>query len=261
MCNACHYKKTRVGNGEPANQKTLKFKSNYKSIHVFVALCDNEWQGIVPVPAAIGNGDDADNNLYWGGMYGMRTYFNKSSNWQLVKKYAVDSVLLERLIYKHRTKPYYLIADAYRGKYIKQCTINYLNACAGTDSDTLKADRNLIGLYGNASLLAYIGHDGLMDFSLPDQFINTSGQRRDAMVFACLSNKYFSFHLQAAKTRHNLLTTGLMCPEAYTLHSALNAYIANSNNWHAVKDSAASAYAKYQRCDKKAADLLFHATY
>ncbi|EDY21883.1 hypothetical protein CfE428DRAFT_0008 [Chthoniobacter flavus Ellin428] len=35
-------------------------------IHVFVALADNATQGIVPVPAKIGNGDDAEHNLYWG---------------------------------------------------------------------------------------------------------------------------------------------------------------------------------------------------
>src|SRR5688572_22804615 len=27
-------------------------------IHIFVALCDNKYQGIVPVPAKIGNGQD-----------------------------------------------------------------------------------------------------------------------------------------------------------------------------------------------------------
>src|SRR5213596_1995295 len=34
--------------------------------HVLVALADNKYQGIVPVPAAIGNGDDPVRNLYWG---------------------------------------------------------------------------------------------------------------------------------------------------------------------------------------------------
>jgi hypothetical protein len=46
-----------------------------KIIHVFVALCDNDSQGIVPVPKKIGNGNDPDNNLYWGCGYGVRTFF------------------------------------------------------------------------------------------------------------------------------------------------------------------------------------------
>lgn len=35
-------------------------------IHVFVALADNVNQGIVPVPAKLGNGEDPVHNLYWG---------------------------------------------------------------------------------------------------------------------------------------------------------------------------------------------------
>ena len=42
-------------------------------VHVTVALCDNEHQGIVPVPRAIGNGKDPRNNLYWGADYGVKT--------------------------------------------------------------------------------------------------------------------------------------------------------------------------------------------
>ncbi|WP_176700834.1 hypothetical protein [Gilliamella sp. Fer4-1] len=37
-----------------------------KVIHVLVALCDNKYQKIVPVPKAIGNGQDPKSNLYWG---------------------------------------------------------------------------------------------------------------------------------------------------------------------------------------------------
>ncbi len=43
-----------------------------RTIHVIVALRDNASQGIVPVPAALGNGDDPARNLYWGARYGVR---------------------------------------------------------------------------------------------------------------------------------------------------------------------------------------------
>ncbi|MGC6431949.1 MAG: hypothetical protein ACON5F_12965 [Jejuia sp.] len=43
-------------------------KPEVKTIHVYVALCDNINQGIVPVPAKLGNGQDPKNNLYWGAM-------------------------------------------------------------------------------------------------------------------------------------------------------------------------------------------------
>ena len=56
-------------------------KLSRKLIHVHVALCDNDSQGIVPVPKKIGNGNDPGNNLYWGCGYGVRTFFTNSSDW------------------------------------------------------------------------------------------------------------------------------------------------------------------------------------
>jgi hypothetical protein len=38
--------------------------TTYKTFHILTALCDNTYQGIVPAPNAIGNGQDANNNLY-----------------------------------------------------------------------------------------------------------------------------------------------------------------------------------------------------
>ena len=45
--------------GTPVTERReqhTQFDSTYQSIHIFVALCDNENQGIVKVPASIGNG-------------------------------------------------------------------------------------------------------------------------------------------------------------------------------------------------------------
>src|SRR5688500_17366703 len=56
----------------------------YKVVHVFVALCDNEHQGIAPVPAKLGDGRDPANNLYWGAMYGVKTFFRRSPDWKTV---------------------------------------------------------------------------------------------------------------------------------------------------------------------------------
>lgn len=40
-------------------------QNSTRIVHVLVALCDNEHQGIVPVPARLGNGEDPERNLYW----------------------------------------------------------------------------------------------------------------------------------------------------------------------------------------------------
>ncbi|MDR2238683.1 MAG: hypothetical protein LBE92_21425 [Chryseobacterium sp.] len=84
----CEYKVKGNGSSAKGNseKKVLKNVKNFdektKTIHVLVALCDNKYQGIVPVPEKIGNGQDPDQNLYWGAAYGVRTYFKKSKEWK-----------------------------------------------------------------------------------------------------------------------------------------------------------------------------------
>jgi len=231
-----------------------------KVIHVFVALCDNKYQGIVPVPAKIGNGQDPDNNLYWGCAFGIRTYFKNSKNWKLLKKYPIDSMKLERLIFKHTTADYYLVADAYNGKYIKQCTIDFLRSCAGINKENLSVNNKSIGISGNATLISYIGHDGLMDFELNEKFENADNLTRKTIILACISRKYFAPYLSATKANPLLWSTGLMSPEAYTLHYALESYIKNEPGTN-IRNSAAKAYSKYQKCSENAARKLLVSGY
>jgi hypothetical protein len=231
------------------------YDSSVKTIHVMVALCDNTYQGIAPVPKAIGNGQDPKNNLYWGCDYGIKTFFKKSAAWQLVASYKKTDTILERIVLKHKHSNTYLIADAYDGKHIKGCTIDFLKACAGINKDTVKHQQKVLGILGNASLVSYIGHDGLMDFSLPNDFNNVDHNSRDAIVLACISKKYFAPYIKAAKAIPLVWTTGLMAPEAYTLHDAIEQYLKHASA-QKIQDAAASAYAKYQRCSKKAASNL-----
>ena len=70
-------------------------------IHVSVALADNENQGIVPVPVAIGNGQDARTNLYWGARYGLKTYLLRDGGWEKIADLKPDDKsILERLVLK-----------------------------------------------------------------------------------------------------------------------------------------------------------------
>lgn len=238
-----------------STDQIVVFDSTYKVIHVMVALCDNKYQGIVPVPKKIGNGQDPDNNLYWGCGYGIRTYFKKSKEWKEVLCSKPGGTILERIVFKHKIQKYYLVADAYDGKEIKQCTKDFLSACSGQIKDTLGVEGNIIGITGNSCLISYIGHDGLMDFSLNNTYESKDGLQRDAIILACISKSYFSPYLKKANTRPLVWTTGLMCPEAYTLHAALNTYIAGGDA-ESIRTSAANAYHKYQKCGEKAARKL-----
>ncbi|HKR22951.1 MAG TPA: hypothetical protein VJS17_10165, partial [Pyrinomonadaceae bacterium] len=80
-------------------------------IHVFVALADNVNQGIVPVSASLGNGDNATTNLYWGAAFGVRTFFSKHKDWELISVTPNPSAgILERCVFKQRRGPTILVA-------------------------------------------------------------------------------------------------------------------------------------------------------
>jgi hypothetical protein len=259
-CNAA----TNAGNSGQSGLKEPEPRpvadTAFPVIHILVALCDNRYQGIVPVPAAIGNGQDPDHNLYWGCAYGIRTFFKNSREWKLLRQYRPDTMRMERLVFRHKTKNYFLVADAYDGKYIKTCTTDFLNGCAGKDGDTLNIEGKHIGIKGNARLLCYIGHDGLMDFNLDASFPNQDGKTRDAMILACYSKKYFRNYLQQTGANPLLWSAGLMSPEAYTLHNAINAYVGKEGA-EVIRQKAARAYAKYQKCSEKAAMHLLRSGY
>jgi hypothetical protein len=234
-----------------------KNKTGVRTVHVFVALCDNKYQGIVPVGKIIGNGQDPDNNLYWGCDNGLRTYFKKkSSDWLLVKtEKQLSDTILERLLFKHRTEDVYLLADAYDGRYIKQTTIDFLQAASGSKEQTILYNGDTLVFGGASDLVAYIGHDGLMDFTLPVGSPVTSGVGKDAIILACYSQYYFQPHLRNTAAFPLLWTTNLMAPEAYTLHDALSMWV-NGKNRELVRTAAAKAYSKFQNCSVRAAENL-----
>lgn len=234
---------------------TAPFENTSRVIHIFVALCDNQYQGIVPVPAKIGNGQDPNNNLYWGCAFGIRTYFRKSTEWKFLKSEKISGTVLERIIFKHASKDAYLIADAYDGKEIQKCTEDFLKSNSGDLKNTIQIDGKTIGIYGNSSLVAYIGHNGLMDFQLDETFTNSDSEKRDCIILACKSKNYFSSYIKNSKSNPLVWTTQFMAPEAYTIHDALSGYVLNESA-EQIHLRAAKAYSKFQKCSLKAAAKL-----
>ncbi|MFD2725042.1 hypothetical protein [Hyunsoonleella rubra] len=174
------------------------------SVHVFVALCDNANQGIVPVPEKLGNGQDPTNNLYWGAMYGLKSYFNHSKDWVFISSTKnPEPRILERVLFKHST--------------------------------------------ANAYLLAYIGHDGLMEFDVKGEFEPINKKQRDAIILACVSKDYFKPYLEETKANPLVWSTGLMSPEAYTLKWALDGWVLGETDSE-IRERAAKAYHNYQKC-------------
>lgn len=238
------------------SQTVEKIRNSAKVIHVLVALCDNENQGIVPVPAHLGNGEDTVRNLYWGAAYGVKTYFGKSQNWQKLATIANPKEnVLERIVFKHRTQNVYLVADAYRGSKMKETINDFFSAVSGEKLENISIDNKTFQISGSADVVAFIGHNGLMDFKLDKEIVKKDEATRDAIILACASRQYFAEHLKKTSAKPLLWTSNLMAPEAYILHDALEGWIRGETDSQ-VQNRAASAYARFQKISVKSAGRL-----
>lgn len=263
---ACQTANSRSTQNPPANvspsaQTDLAVPNGMPVVHVFVALADNEHQGIVPVSASLGNGDSTKTNLYWGAAFGVKAFFSKSKDWELVADVTNPSpIILERVVFKHRTQNVFLIADAYRGREIGQAAWDFLAAAAGRSGSAIEvkvATRSVtINSGGSAELLVYVGHDVLMDLKLPPAPKAQDKRQRQTIILACASKQYFTKVLEPTGARPLLWTTNLMAPEAYILSAALDGWIKHETD-EQIRVRAATAYNKYQNCGLKSANKLF----
>jgi hypothetical protein len=230
-------------------------------VHVIVALCDNKYQGIVPVPERIGNGDDPANNLYWGAAFGVKSFFRKQPDWEFVsEEQNPNAAVLERVVFRHKQKGVYLVADAYRGREIQLATSDFFHFASGMGVQTIKVGqgsvRAKLSVGGAADLIAYVGHDGLMDFTLNEYPRAADDRKREVVILACASKPYFESPLRQTGAEPLLWTTGLMAPEAYVLKAAVDGWIL-SEGGEQIRKRAAEAYHKYQHCGLTGAMNLF----
>ena len=232
--------------------------------HVHVALADNTHQGIVPthVPS-LGDGQNPKTNLYWGALYGVRSYFPKKAGWRRVAKLSGPEGVLERLVLRTRMRrsgkrvTVYLVADAWDGRRIKETTERFLAAAAGRAREQIEVDGITLEAGGAAHVVAYVGHNGFLgDFTLPETSRSTPSKPRSGVVLACASKHEFKKRFDRVGAHALLLTTNLMAPEAYTLDAALRAWFSGEDS-REVHAGAARAYTKYQKAPLRVGQRLF----
>lgn len=214
-----------------------------KTIHAYVCLCDNVHQGILPVGEKIGNGMKPASNLYWGCSDGLSSYFKKSKKWKLTKRIQPkDSPILDQLHFTHHTGKAKLIASAYRGDRMEDCLNHFLTRCREA---------------GKNELVAFIGHNGLMDSSpqIPSP-AKHDDVAANAIVLACQTQSYFTEKLKKLNARPLLLTRSNMYPGSFLLHDAAEVWLRNGSR-DQIRQAAAKAYARNQKISQKSALTVF----
>ncbi len=233
-------------------------------VHVIVALADNQHQGIVRVPADLGNGQSVRTNLYWGAMYGVKTFTQRQPRWQRLSasSRAAKYPILETCVWVDTTATprRYMVAQAYDGRAMKQALVDFFAIASG---DRPLGEGNVAGkplaCGSEADLVCFVGHNGLMEVSLDAEPV-PSGKAHPAaaVVLACKSKPFFADRLTQLGCTPLVMTTGLMAPEAYSLDAIVAAWSAGGDA-NAARRAAAKAYDRYQKCSITAARRLFDA--
>jgi len=262
-----------IGNCENADDSIQRMDADARQgkplvAHVVVALCDNESQGIVPVSSALGDGNSPRTNLYWGALYGVKTFFSRSKSWTRVQTNKPKSPdILERVAFTTKVLrgetevSVYLVADAWRGNKIKDATENFIDLSSGKYAELVsieqKGGNTKINAGGASHVVTYIGHNGLMDFSI-SSLVKPANQHTaiSSIVLACYSHNYFANKLSKAGSHSLLTTNGLMAPEAYTLEAALVSWFSGHSTLE-TQTAAAKAYSQYQKAKLSWAKKLF----
>jgi hypothetical protein len=110
--------------------------------------------------------------------------------------------------------------------------------------------------FDDADLVAYVGHDGLMDFQVPALVGAKDRKKRHFIILACASKPFFQSYMKQTGSEPLLWTTGLMAPEAYILRAALSGWFAGENA-ESIRVRAAKTCDHYQNCGEQAARRIF----
>ena len=240
--------KTKIANNQPL------------VVHVFVPLCDNENQGIVPTSPKLGNGLDLKNNLYWGVRHGMKTIFKLNKNWKMISSYnPIDTKILERVIFKrtYGKTAVNLVMDAYRGDKMKETLEDYFNSLAENKMETIMIENEEIPIYGNSDLLAFNGHNGLMDTEISYSITQPNIRQKDAVSISCSSIYYFENHYKKMNAYPIVTTQHNLYPGGFIMEGIIDKW-ATFEPDEKIRQEAGNAYHRVKKCGIKGARNIFY---
>ena len=217
----------------------------------------------------LGDGDNPDTNLYWSTTPGFGEWFSRrNSGWKRVLKQDAsetgDADILAVLVYRRtitapaawvkRGAPKQfeidLVIHGWRGKAIDRALAAYADDVSGKGSRELElADKSKLAAGGAAQLVAFVGHNRLMDldaFTWPEPGKVTKG----AIAIACDTAPYMKEQVSAATRVPLLMTSDLLFANAAPLEAAVLAF-ATGGGYADIRKDAATAYAKIQEVDVK----------
>ena len=230
---------------------------------IFVALCDNDAQGIVRVKnARICQGDSPDQNLYWASAGGLASVL-QAARWQRLSvehfgqgDLAVKAVWWKRLLPGGDLRARgvaagfdaYIVGLGYRGARIRQAMVDYLRAV--NDDKTTDVSPSVGLRAGGAShLVGYIGHDYFYDVGDARPLLalrnGDSAMHKGVFALSCAGHRLIRPAIARGNAHILLLNRTLGFPGAWTAEAIVTA-IAEGRSMREIHHKAAAAFAKGQ---------------
>lgn len=226
-------------------------------VEIHVPLCDNTI--IACGNAKLGDGDNPDTNLYWATTPGFGSWFaRKGSGWRRVLRERAtggeDIVATEAY---RRTVPapaawvkrgaprrfdVVLVIHGWRGKAIDRALAAYAADVSGGPARTVTlADGTSIAAGGAAQLVAWVGHNRLMDldaYTWPKPGAAVTG----TIAIACHTAAYMEDQVASATRVPLLMTRDLLFANAAPLEATVLAF-ASGGGYGKLRVAASEAYA------------------
>lgn len=233
---------------------------------VYVALCDNDSQGIMPVKnKRICKGDVPEENLYWAGSGGLKGHA-RTERWKKVlyekspsTNIAVRGVWKKRLpaggaLRKRGIKgsiDVVVVGLGYRGVRIRDAALDYFRAVTRDEGESLPLpDGTTIGIGGKSHVVGYVGHNYLMDEPDVPGFVRSAAGNgtleKGVFGLACVSDEYFRVLVERENTHIMALNRDLTFPSAFTVLGIVRG-VAAGQSLKGIHKEAARAFAKGQK--------------
>jgi hypothetical protein len=230
---------------------------------VHVPLCDNTI--IACGNAKLGNGDNPETNLYWATTPGFGKWFaRKDGGWKRVLKQTEadsgDKDLLAVHVYRKTVSASAawkkqgapakfeidIVVYGWRGTAIDRALDAYALDSAGSGTRTLTlADGTTLAAGGAAQLVAWVGHNRLMDldaYTWPAPAAKPMG----TIAIACHTASYMEAEVSAPTRVPLLMTRDFLFANAAPLEATVLAF-AGGESYAKLRSAAAAAYAKVQK--------------
>lgn len=232
-------------------------------VQIHAPLCEKT---IIPCGNdKLGDGDNPATNLYWSTSPGFGKWFaRKGGGWKKVLDQKAgdtgdDDVLAVHVytrtiaaakawVAKGAPKKFsvFVVVHGWRGTAIDRALTAYAREVSGLDPRTITLpDGTTLSAGGDAQLVAYSGHNRLMDlsdFSWPAPASSAHG----AIAVACMTADYMEDEVPAPTRVPLLMTRDFLFANAAPVEAVVLAF-ARGKGYAAMRKDAATAYAGVQK--------------